>query len=180
MSDRPINYSEFVTQIYNAITYVMPSNTRSLLTFASGGDPEHETNETAYLRNEKALFFYNVLVSNSELFQIDQSTVFLQQSLLFRDEIAIQHSCYGKNLRRWMNGQIPRKRRCRAEFAALAYSWANAFGTNQQQDEKYLLCRDRIRMLCQSYTNQFDLGSHTLLGLIWNASCNSYIAQYSL
>lgn len=121
MSDRPIDYSELITQIYNIVAGVMPSNSRSLLTFASGGDPEHETNETAYLRNEKALYFYSVLVSNSDLFQIDQSAIFLQQSLLFRDEIAIQHSCYAKNLRRWMSGQIPRKRRCRAEFAALAY-----------------------------------------------------------
>ena len=177
---RIIDYSEFVTQIYNAVIDVMPLNSRGLLAFASGGDLENETNETAYLRNEKAIYFYSVLVSNSELFQIDQSNIFLQQSLLFQDEIAIHHSCYAKNLRRWMNGQIPRKRRCRSEFAALAYSWANAFGTNQQNDDKYVLCRERIRVLCQASIDHHALDAFPLLDLIWHASCNAYLSQYSL
>ena len=157
----------------------MPSNTRSLLTFASGGDPQHETNDTAYLRNEKALYFYNVLVSNAELFQIDRSAVFLQQSLLFPDEIAIQHSCYAKNIRRWMNGQVPRKRRCRSEFAALAYSWACAFGAGRRSDDKYVLCRDRIRTICQSSADPISLEDCSLLDLIWHASCNAYMEQHA-
>lgn len=168
-------YSEYVTEIYNAITEVMPSGSRSLLTFAAGEPSRNETNESAYLRNEKALFFYNVLVSNAELFQIDTSNIVLHHSLLFRDEVAIKHSCYSKNLRRWMKGQLPRKRRCRAEFAVLAYCWASAFGTEKQFSDNHLLCKKKIREICYYVLNETYSEDCSLLELIWHASCNAYI-----
>lgn len=172
-----VEYSEFVTEIYTAITEVMPSESKSLLTFAAGEVSRNETNEIAFLRNEKASYFYELLLSNSELFRIDPSGIILQRSLIFKDEIAIRHSCYAKNIRRWMNGQLPRKRRCRAEFAVLAYCWATAFGAEQRNSANHIKCRENIRRLCHRVLGETKADDYPLLDLIWLASCTSYMPQ---
>lgn len=169
-------YSEFLTDIYSAITEIMPTDSTSLLTFASGEISKNETNEIAYLRNEKALYFYKNLLSNSELFQIDPSTVILQRSLLFSDEIAIRHSCYAKNLRRWMNGQAPRKRRCRADFAVLSYCWITAFGSDKQYQLDYQLCKSAVKQICRNIIPDSEFNLH-LLNMIWLASTKAYFSR---
>lgn len=167
-------YSEFVTEIYSAITEIMPSDNHSLLTFAAGEVSRNETNETAYLRNEKALYFYMNLLSYSELFQIDPSTIILQRSLIFNNEVAIKHSCYAKNLRRWMNGQTPRKRRCRVDFAVLSYCWITAFGSSQQYQPDYQICKSKIKQICRNIISDSERDI-PLLNMLWQASTNAYM-----
>ena len=168
-------YAAFVSSIYEAVMDMVPPESRSLMTFAAGEVSRNETNEAAFLRNEKALYFYKVLASNAELFQIDPSKVILQSSIIFRDEVAVSHSCYAKNLRRWMNGQLPRKRRCRAEFAVLTYCWVTAFGSASRNSDEYRKCREKVNRICQkSLTDPVD-NDLPLLELIWRASCCAYM-----
>lgn len=169
-------YSEFVTDIFSAITEIMPSDNHSLLTFSAGEISRSETNEVAYLRNEKALYFYRNLLSNSDLFQIDPSTIILQRSLIFNDEVAIRHSCYAKNLRRWMKGQIPRKRRCRVDFAVLSYCWITAFGSDRQYQLDYQLCKSKVKRICRSIISDIE-SDIPLLNMIWYASCKAYMTE---
>ena len=168
-------YSSFVSAVYDAVMEVLPPGSRSLMTFAAGEASKYETGEAAFLRNQKALYFYKVLVSNSEMFGIDPSTVILQSSIIYRDEVAISHSCYAKNLRRWMKGQLPRKRRCRAEFAALTYCWATAFGSPQQNSNEYIRCREKIKRICRRSLADPSEKELPLHELIWRASCSAYM-----
>lgn len=171
-------YAEFVSDIYSVILDIMPTDSKGLLTFAAGEVSRNEISDSALLRNEKALYFYSVLLSNCEKFHIDPSGIILHRSLIFRDEISIQHSCYAKNVRRWLNGQIPRKRRCRADFTVLTYCWITAFGSVRKNEPKYMLARKKIRIICQQILSEAEYDkSLSLLDLIWLASSYAYFPQ---
>lgn len=173
------NYSQFVSSIYSVITGLMPPGSKNLLTFAAGGKSVNGLSDSAFLRNEKALYFYNVLKSGSELFQIDTSEITLHRTLFFHDEVSIDHSCYPKNLRRWMKGQVPRKRRCRADFAVLTFCWITAFGSDMKDRKEYVSARDQVRQICRQILPEEICGdSAPLLELIWLASGYSYFPQH--
>lgn len=176
--DNRDNYAEFVSNIYSVVLEIMPAGGKSLLTFAAGEISRNEISDSAFLRNEKGLYFYSILLSNSEKFHIDPSKIILHRSLIFRDEVSIQHSCYAKNVRRWLNGQAPRKRRCRADFVVLTYCWITAFGSDRKSESKYVLAREKTRMICQRILSKTEYASSiSLLDLIWLASSYSYFPQ---
>ena len=168
-------YAGFVSDVYSAVLDIMPDNSKSLLTFAAGEVSGYELGDSAFLQNEKALYFYSILLSNHEKFHIDPSKIVLHRSLIFRDEVSIQHSCYAKNLRRWMNGQLPRKRLCRAEFTTLTYCWITAFGSPEKEEPKYVLARENITSICQDILHETGYDkSISLLDLIWLAANYAY------
>lgn len=176
--DNRNNYAEFVSDIYSVVLEIMPDSSKGLLTFAAGEISRNEISDFAFLRNEKALYFYSVLLSNYEKFHIDPSQVVLHRSLIFRDELLIQHSCYAKNVHRWLNGQVPRKRRCRADFTVLTYCWITAFGSDRKNEPKYVLAREKTRLICQHILTETEYDtSLSMLELIWLASNYAYFPQ---
>ena len=115
-------YAAFVTRSLEYIFPLMEAPTLSC--FAEGGRRQPAClGDYAVLRDEQALYFLKLLHRNSGLLGIDPADYPLQRSLLRGDCVKYPHSCYPKNLRRWMQGTVSRKKKCRVEFAVLLTCW---------------------------------------------------------
>ena len=181
-------YSRFVNDSFSVISEILPAEGNKLLSFAYGekkrvGTNEIEslsdqTNEFAFLNDNKALMFYALLVSNAGTFGIDPSGLFLSRSRIDPDNISIDHCCYSKNLRRWMNGQKSRKALNRAEYVVLLYCWAIDWYGNGYHDRAHKVCRKKLTALCTTILGDDDT-SRDLLTLLWSASHRSYTEAYA-
>ena len=101
---------------------------------------EGENYEYAVLRNEYAELFAMVIQNHLELLEISEDIYQVVHSKLYLYGVKIVHSCYEKNLRRWMSGTISRKK-CKIEFCV--FTWCNAIGWNlvlDEQNEKKYKC----------------------------------------
>lgn len=99
----------------------------SMAVFAEGPsalDVSHTgSQEYALLRNTYAKDFYDVIATNPQLYAPNINFCRLEESRILPGEVKVTHSCYPKNIRRWMKGVLSRKQRCRAEFCALIWCW---------------------------------------------------------
>ena len=120
-------YSDYVTKIYTCIKEASDNQKFTFSVFAEGPDALKReytgAQEFVILRNNYARLFVDVM--NSHFYDVSGGMTYTLKESLFRpQEVSASHSCYPKNLRRWMRGgTISRKRKCRAEFCALAWCW---------------------------------------------------------
>lgn len=99
------------------------------------------------------------------------------RSPLAPDQAKYVHSCYPKNLRRWMGATLPRKKKCRAEFALLAACWAAGWETPFSPDRRSAACRRAVTALCADLLGEpraepADLPA--LAALLWEAGQAAY------
>lgn len=126
-------YAAFVTRSLEQIFPLMEVPT--LGCFAEGGcAPTPCPPDYAALRGDKALFFLQLLHRNKTLLGIDPADYSLQHSLLPDAPVRYVHSCYPKNLRRWMTGTVSRKKKCRVEFAVLLTCWTVGWTQSDEAD----------------------------------------------
>lgn len=156
-----MSYACFVSQLYECIKENSLSEQFSLSVFAEGPDAlkqEHSgTQEYAILRNEYARTFADVM--NNECFQqfTNRRKYVVKKSLLKAGEVTISHSCYPKNLRRWMSGTaLSRKKKCRAELCALVWCWFFWIEEINPRVDKQALEKAFLD-ICHEYTEEGDL-----------------------
>ena len=93
-----------------------------------------------------------------------------------KGEVKIEHSCYPKNVRRWLSGTISRKKKCRIEFCVLV--WCHAIGWNlysNKQNEKLNQCQQKLKTICMDYLVKEDMLDKELsFEMLWNASKCAY------
>ena len=168
-------YTEFVNQVFTCISSLFPSQEKKWNIFAEGSeDIFSSTPEYAILRNENADMFCSLIRQNAELFGIQSSEYEPVSSPLYPSERKIIHSCYSKNVRRWMQGTISRKKTCRVEFCVLAWchvqNWNRPIG--KEPEEKFLAAKRELLQICNKFLNT----QHTQLSikLLWQASSVTY------
>ncbi len=86
----------------------------------------------------------------------------------------LKHSCYPKNIRRWLAGTISRKKINRLDFCILAWchtiEWKHsAFNTA----EPYTQCQKKILEICNEYAGTAE--KVLSLDLLWEASTKAYL-----
>lgn len=181
-------YSKFINDTFSIISEILPKSGNPLSFFSYGekssfrtnGSSWHSdmTNDFASLNNLKAALFYALVVQSADLFGVDHSSVKLRRHKMFQDNITIQHSCYSKNLKRWMNGQKSRKALNRLEYVILLYCWSVDWYESGYMDQSHIHCRNELTSLCKRRLKTSDSTSG-LLELLWYASCKSYTDAYA-
>lgn len=181
-------YSKFVNDTFSTISEILPSSGNKALSFAYGQNNFSRTNENqlpsgllsdyAALNNSKAALFYALTTSHADMFGVDHSNLKLEKHKIYTNSITIHHSCYSKNLRRWMNGQRSRKAINRLEYIVLVYCWSIDWYGNGYRDQSHILCRNELMSLCKRILGTAG-SSFGLLELLWYASCKSYADAYS-
>ena len=173
-------YTEFVNQVFTCISSLFPSQEKKWNIFAEGpADILSATPEYAILRNESADMFYSLIRQNADLFGIQPSDYEPVSSPLYPSERKIVHSCYPKNIRRWMQGTICRKKTCRVEFCVLI--WCHVQNWNRPiergQEEKFLAVKRGLLQICNRFLNaQYTQVS---IELLWKASSTAYNNSFS-
>ena len=169
-------YSDYVKKMYTCIKEASNNHSFTYSIFAEGPDAlkkEHTgSQEYVILRNDYARLFVDVMNSHHFYDASGGITYTLKKSLLQPNEVSISHSCYPRNLRRWVEGgTISRKKKCRAEFCALAWCWYSQWleEINHHLDKTGL--RQSLLENCRDFTEQAEpFGLHVL----WKASVCAY------
>ena len=188
-------YSKFVKDTFSIVSGLLHSNEIPTSVFAFGGASYLKTNELsrngralsspslpadhALLSNNKAYIFYAVLISHSEMFGIDPTSIRMRHSQIMPEEISVRHSCYSKNLNRWMNGQKSRKTISRAEYVTLLYCWTMNWFDASPLDYIHINCYDNLKQLCTNLVRYEKTDNTNLLSLLWAASIECYESSYS-
>lgn len=168
-------YTEFVKRVYGVICELYGlEGSKMLMVFAEGPDNPIYTQSQEYvvLKNKYAVAFMAVVMGNLKMAGISGSEYKLQKSLLCPDEVKISHSCYPRNMRKWLSGQLSRKKKCRFEFCVLI--WCHATGWSllpDYNDAKLCECRKKLRDICSDYLPEEDINDKDCtFGMLWKAS----------
>lgn len=173
-------YTKFVKQIVACISETFPGQENTLNIFSEGVENEYSTvQDFAILRAANAELFCSLIMQNMELFGITSSDykVFFLPSI--SKKLKIAHSCYPKNIKRWLNGAISRKKICRMEFCVL--TWCHIQNWNkpieEEREKLYINARQKLLDICDEFSDT----SCTQLSLeaLWNASCTAYAESFS-
>lgn len=166
-------YTAFITDVFNCISQYFFDSRNPLIAFAERDKTIYTgSQDCAVLRNTDALLFYSVFCDNNDLFSIDIDERLLKKSSIYPDELKIMHSCYPKNIRRWLNGTISRKKICRIDFCILV--WCHACGWNNFSNENILLqCQNDLANICTKYSDSAAPLSFSIKSL-WEASSWAY------
>lgn len=173
-------YTKFINQIFGCVSGLFPDQMRKLDIFAESSERICSgIQEYAVLRNENADLFCSLITQNTELFGMAQHSYQPVHSPLYPSERKISHSCYPKNIKRWMNGVISRKKSCRVEFCVLA--WCHIQNWNRlvekEQEQTFLRIRRELLKICNEFLDtQYEQLS---LECLWKASCAAYKMSFS-
>lgn len=172
-------YTEFINEIYKCIIHTFDSKDNAVRIFCEGPDQSlySGSQEYAVLRNEYARFFFDTICNNDDLPGIRKEEFVLKSSPIYPGEIKLVHSCYPKNVRRWLKGTISRKRKCRIEFCVLVWCHAMGWKNESVSDEKLDSCRNQITEICRNYI-EIDEANQFSFEMIWRAASSAYEQSY--
>lgn len=177
----PTLYTMFVQELYGATNQLLQGKEVELSQYAEGGKKNSfVTQECAWLYGEQASLFLKVIWSNRDFLQIADDAFFPQYSKIdfqnpygMRKEIKYSHSCYARNLRRWLNGTVSRKKKCRIEWIALVTCWAAGWSRELCVEQQYVQCREQLTQICRKYNKEIVEQPQTikqLFVMLWNTS----------
>ncbi len=176
-------YTEFVKRTYTTIAELNERYHGSIhAVFAEGPNKKSysQNQEYAILQNEYANVFVTVIQNHLDLLGISDTEYQVKSSKFYLNEVKIEHSCYPKNIRRWLSGTISRKKKCRIEFCVLV--WCHAIGWSllqEEQDEKLNQCQQKLKMICMDYVSENGILSEAMsFELLWKASTFAYYNSF--
>ena len=172
-------YGYFVECTIMCIQRVLSDTEYSVSVFCEGGKTDcKRCSEYACLYDEQAELFVWLLRERAEqiglhreLFQLRRSRMTLRSRV---PSLWYPHSCYPKNIRRWIKGTVSRKKKCRAEFTALVACWAAGWCKELRQESAYCEIRNELknRFFAEETTPIQDI--RALFDLLWNVSEQAY------
>lgn len=177
--DRIKPYTKFVNETYQCVIRALDPKEKAARIFCE--DPDQSlssgSEEYAILRNDYARFFFDTISNNEDLLGITKEEFELKVSPIYPDEIKLVHSCYPKNLRRWLKGTVSRKKRCRIEFCVLVWCHAVDWKKEPASDRKCDICRKQITEICRNYI-EIDRSDLFSFEMLWKASSAAYEQSY--
>ncbi|MBR1900085.1 MAG: hypothetical protein IJ820_03370 [Lachnospiraceae bacterium] len=169
-----MSYACFVKDVYECIKRYSDNDAFSLSVFAEGPEalkPEHSgTQEYAVFRNDYARMFFDIVSALEKQYMPESRAHKLEESRLMPGEVRITHSCYPRNLRRWMNDTISRKQRCRAELCALIWCWYASWLEEVNPE----ISKDEVARSLMEICSKYTEGHSFCLGVLWNACTSAY------
>lgn len=167
-------FATFVRNVYECIKEYSYCDAFSLAVFAEGPealkDGHTGTQEYAVLRDGYARDFFKVMEHYSE-FRASDITCKLEESRILPGEVKIIHSCYPKNLRRWMKGTLSRKQKCRAELCALIWCWYDSWLEEIYSGVDMKIVARALMNICDDYT---ECGDSFDTDVLWDACTGAY------
>lgn len=160
------HYTELVKELFDCISVLFPTR-KKFLFFAEGeeGISCSGLQEFSCLRGEKAQFFVDTIEKYAFLLNVDSGDFLIQHSRCFGKKY--YHSCYPKNVRRWTERTVSRKKKCRVEFITLIYCHAMEWG-KEPISQKNVDCQKHLMKICQN-TLQNEGNIHELFPALWFA-----------
>ena len=169
-------YSEFVNLIYDLITEGYDSE-NPIHYFCNG--PAAKRGSCSYdyamLEGKAALTFGYFAVNNLKLLGITEYDLDLFLPSPQPEKLKINISCYPKNLRRWMQGTLSRKNKCRAEFCLLV--WCHACGwdfMNAEVSPEQERIRKGLLQICKTFIGEESSADDMSLEVLVKASNAAY------
>lgn len=150
-------YTRFVNELMNSIFKLISQYDSKLSTFAEHGTVCRSVQEIAFLRGDDAKLFIDIIHDNADIFGIckDEFVLTIPKSKL--SMVKYSHSCYPKNVRRWLSGTLSRKKKCRVEFIVLIACWAIGWKRDMSMDADYVECRRELMHVCRGiFTDACD------------------------
>lgn len=173
MNESP--YTEYINEVFAAIKCLLPVGKNPEVAFGEGNVSSTfsgRDRDYAIIRNENAVMFVNLIQEYSNLFLIDQETIALQSSRIDKNEVKYRHSCYPRNIHRWLSGTISRKKLCRIEFVGIAYCWAIGWRETVRPATDEAVSK-RLKAISRRYCNDISESDH-LLVCLWRACEHAY------
>ena len=137
-----MTYSIFLSRVLACVAPLMPAGSSIIRMFCgcetivvacldTDGAPHTllPSADEARLYGKRAEAFSKLEIETSGITNMD-SGIFACGYSTTTGEADLDISIYARNIRRWLNGQAPRKKRARVELCAAASLWA--FGWNEQ------------------------------------------------
>lgn len=168
-------YADFVKSFYDCIKEYSNCPEFSLAIFAEGPtalkDGYSGNREYAILRNKYARDFFDVMEKNTDLHAPYRNSRVLEKSRIYPDQVKITHSCYPKNVSRWMKGTVSRKQRCRADYCALVWCWYSFWLEEINPDLDKDALRNELLNICHKYS---EYGDYFSMEVLWHANFFAY------
>ena len=171
-----MNYTSFISELFHCIEPLLPAQRNPLVAFCSAMPIESGwcIQDSALLMNDCAEFYLRVIRKNKDVFQIKGENYMSKPSLIRKGETRYNHSCYPKNVRRWLQGTLSRKKECRVQFCTFLYCWATGWGNPGVEHEK---CQQELRKICKSYFPEVS-EELDLLSLFWTTLETVYMSVH--
>ena len=171
-------YKSFVQSIIMCLQPIITAE-NGLAHFCEGsGNPGGCCQEYACLCGDQAKLFVWLLRDRAEqtgldrdLFRVEYSRVALLHGF---PTGRCTHSCYPKNIKRWLTGTLSRKKRCRAEFVALAACWAAGWSADLIQAPPYSSIMQELLERLTSGQDTLPKDIRALFDLLWLSSEQAY------
>lgn len=168
-------YSLFVSRVVDRIYKAIDKPRRNLSCFGEGSINSNSSTLQDYsaLSGSRAEYFLNLINENSDIFDINASDY--QRVASSVSDIKYPHSCYPKNIRRWIKGTVSRKKKCRVEFVAIAVCWAMGWG---EDTKEFLDCRRDLCEICAEILGEVVeekvFTARVVTDYMWRACSKSY------
>lgn len=135
-----LTYDAFVKELLLSLSPLFPGKL-SLATF-SGGEGDGRDSATLYC--ERAEFFSKLGQDTAKELGVDKTRYVCGKTRISEEPI-LRHAAYAKNIRRWVNGDRPRKRVARADLILVSVCWLYGWGdTDLLGDSAHDEARERL------------------------------------
>ena len=171
-------YSLFVSRVIDSIYKAIDRPRKNLSCFGEGRTQSKTSTLQDYsaLSGSRAEYFLALLEENSDIFDININDYKSVASSV--TDIKYPHSCYPKNIRRWIKGTLSRKKKCRVEFVAIAVCWSLGWG---EDSEEFSDCRRDIVNVCGDILGEnvadTELSRRALTELMWHTCDKCYFGK---
>lgn len=168
-------YTEFVTRLLNCIFTILPKDKSPIESFAETEDRcRLSSREFSVLKNKNAEMFHKVIQTYEEVLGVAEEEYRPFSTSLCPEQPRLSHSCYPKNLQRWLKGTVSRKKQCRVEFCVLVYCHAMNWSMEASEGTgKYAECRSELIEICNEFLGE-TAEKEFSFELLWRASCAAY------
>ena len=129
------SYAEFVANVLSALGPVLPGGIDPKAGFSGASFPDQDS---ALLKGERALFLQQLAIDLEPVTGVGAALYEAGMSPATQLPM-LAHAAYPKNLRRWLNGTLPRKRKARSDFVLVAACWLCCWGGEELADSNELL-----------------------------------------
>lgn len=177
-------YTAFIQDVFSNVYRLVNGGT--MTEYAEGGlHNAGGTYEYAVLRGERAEVFLSIINNNIKSLDVGELmfkpeytkiSVILYSNMQI-NQVKYSHCCYPKNLQRWLNGTLSRKKRCRIEFVALAVCWAAGWSLDMKNETDYMECRTALVKICEKYMGATFAQLHSineLFDMLWRTCEHVY------
>lgn len=177
MSATPMCYDQFVKELINVVRPVLPKSVSPELSFSGSMDEGRRPGpDMAIVGGRRAIAFLRTSALAYEVTGVSPDSYKVTRSLV-TDVPLVAHAAYARNMRRWENGTLPRKRRARADLVVVGTCWLTGWGDGRDAGPDLMLeAWANLRSLAGNLPDD-PTDRAAVASLLWRLSANAYAAS---